>query len=663
MRTLLRAPTPLTLALASAALAGSACEIEYEIHPIVTPDDACMSGCFPAEVGAWSNTGTASQAGSAVEIVSFGYRGTDEKSKRIAVVGAPEDGSGAIHIDPLSTSSGEPDASPTRIGAPPSSPDRFGAHLLAVDVRKGSMIPAVPFPYPQRFGEELLVGAPGSSPSDQGAVFWYHHRSTADGDSWVLGGKFEPPGIPDSAQFGAVLAAPHDLDANSPSIHDSAPPPWIAIGAPGADRVYVAAVDPAAASPLALVMTLRGPSGTGYGTSLAIADLDQDGDLDLAIGAPDDDAGRGAVHVVPGIPGATPLDVTGARTFPASVVGSGYAEDFGASMDAGFIFSTDLAWPALVVGDPLADDYADPDVGAVSQIQLDGALNLLWHRMDHGGYGRDAHFGSAVAVGNFLAQDAGGSEASDCALAEEIAVSAPGESYGYTRNGVVAVYEACTDPSGGALANDPAAELYGDQDDDGAGASLASDFVQRNGHEDLIIGRPTRGGDRGGYRLTQAGTAGGLDDPFSGTWTGDDSSGSPFDLDVVWDVDPTGNDVLRVTMLSNANVRVADAFGTGSTCSVLGYDADFTGILPFPEIPWNYPGSGDWSAPADIDISDLVPVVGTWVVEADLEYDESAGEFRLDFSGTSGAITVFGSDCRVEGDPWTFTRTDALLCE
>lgn len=661
MRTPIPTPARLTLAL-TAALAGTACEIEYEIHPIVTPDDACVSGCFPAEAGAWSNGGVASQAGSAVEIVSFGYRGADEKSKRVAAIGAPAYGTGSFHVDAVSSSTGLPTGAPVRIGAPPASPARFGASLLAVDVREGSMIPGFP-PQSQRFGEELLVGAPGSSPADRGAVFWYHHKSTDAGDSWVLGGRFDPPGIPDSAQFGASLAAPHHLDANAPSKTDSGPPPWIAIGAPGADRVYVAAVNPAAANPLTLAMTVFGPAGTGFGTSLAIADLDQDGDLDLAIGAPDDDGGQGGVHVVPGIPGAIPLDAAGVRAFPASVVGSGYAEDFGASMDAGFIFTTDLAWPALVVGDPLADDYADPDVGAVSQIQLDGALNLAWHRMDHGGYGRDAHFGAAVAVGNFLAKDAGGSESSDCALAEEIAVSAPGESRGYTRNGVVAVYEACADPTGGALANDPAVEIYGDQDDDGAGAALASDFVQRNGHEDLVIGRPTRGGDRGGYRLTKAGTAGGLDDPFGGTWTGDDSSGSPFDLDVVWDVDPAGDDVLRVTMLSNANVRVADSYGTGSTCSVLGYDGDFTGVLPFPEIAWNYPGSGDWSAPADIDISDLVPVAGTWVVEADLEYDESAGEFRLDFSGTSGAITVFGSDCRVEGDPWTFTRTASRGCE
>jgi hypothetical protein len=111
----------------------------------------------------------------------------------------------------------------------------------------------------------------------------------------------------------------------------------LVIGMPGRREVLLMA-PPTGAEPVAdLVIARVGVDEPGFGTAVAVADTDGDGDLELWVGAPGADGGRGAIHRFPdidalGVPdlritGQIPADAVGSRIMACEdVTGDGHAD-------------------------------------------------------------------------------------------------------------------------------------------------------------------------------------------------------------------------------------------------------------------------------------------------------------------------------------------------
>ena len=426
-RDTMRTLTGLGTTAVLAAGAGGCLGMEYNIYPLAEPvvNDYPLVGeaaCLPEpEDGFVRVIGAGGEGGTAVELVEWGYR-NHEADLMSSAMGAPYSMRGAVLVNFTDRDAGTLDGVfPERITPPPlGNIARFGEALLAVDVREGGESGNLDIGY----GEELLVGAPGEVAEDdggEGLLFVFRgNYDTVDVPSryWEPDTRYQPPGLPLNAEFGAAIAAPYSA---GPGDY----PDWIAVGAPGEDAVYVLEVDESttAASRFGVLQVLRpdpGYAGTRFGAALAVADLDGDGRHDLAVGAPDDVTG-GHVFVFSGNPAGCGPVMIGQ---PLSAVGlhlasdlTGGADEFGAALAVGKIFGGAMTRRGLVVGVPGEDGVAS-NSGGVCQFRIDtdaAACPRLFEgfiRCDDNPVPEvGASFGAALSVGDFVPLDNLGSYA------------------------------------------------------------------------------------------------------------------------------------------------------------------------------------------------------------------------------------------------------------
>lgn len=657
----LRLTSLTALGLLASLTAG--CSVEYHLIPIEDPPDLCSVGCNVEKLESWINPNEASTAGTAVEIAAWGYDApqpaangsinlygyTLDKNRRTAFAGAPALQGGRVYQMPLSTTNGSfANTLATLISAPTGAAE-FGAALLAAELRNGWSIPPLgqPFTGPKAYGEELLVGAPGTA-SNKGSLFWYYSVAVS-ADPWVLGGSFVPATVVAGDRYGASIAMSHRLDSHFPDDVTTATPPWIAVGAPGGNKVFILHVDPTSSTPLTYVQTIFGAAGTRFGTSLAVADFNRDGFDDLAVGAPDA-SGTGRVQIFSGNGTATPITGGASLSVASTLTG---ADEHGTSLAAGFFRRNDLGRPALVVGDPGRNVGAATSVGGICQYQFTGTspMTVAWSRCDAASdLAANNRFGQAVAVGNYFATTETGSSTGACGLADEIAVGSPGEASG-ALGGAGAVRILALGADGGEPGESAASLMRGTTSSQSFGKALASEFVQPTIHEDLLIGSPTRNSSFGQMTITHAAAPNGAC-TIGGTWTSTDSAGHAFRLAVGFD-----GSFLNVTMLSNATIRAQNG---ASVCNILGTPIDFTGVAPISPIPW--PSCGvDHTEAVDMDISALTGFAAH--IFGTLTFNAAANTFTMRIDETMGILSPMNNACLIVNDPFVFTQTQALVCE
>lgn len=497
------------------------------------------------------------------------------------------------------------------------------------------------------YGEELLAGAPASY-NQKGAVVWYRHVGTSG--TWEYGGEITAPSGQTGERFGAALAAPSSFSIRTPSDTEAQHPAWIAVGAPGKNLVYIFIVIPGLDNPLLYTQTITGTTGAtaGFGTSLAIDDFNMDGRLDLAVGAPWESSGR--VYVYFGQVGFQPLASTPYEVAPTGALAAG--GEFGYSLAAGKFRRNDADRPALAVGVPDFNDGSVVDSGGLCQFQFTGAgavgMTTSWKRCDKN---PDPHendrYGQAVAVGNFRATNGTGKTNGSCAAGEEIAVGIPGKSNdGGALAGSVKILAQGMD--GGEPA-EVGQILRGTRTGEQFGRALASDFVQQNVHEDLVIGSPLFDASRGSIGLTKAEPPGGENDPISGTWRTTDSVGKDLDVFVVWNsVDAT----LAVDMLKSATL---EARKNGQLCSILGQDVTMTGRTTFPTIPW--------TTTAVTHTERVELTFSGYTVEADVTYNATQKTFSLDIDESVFPLSLLSNDCKIVNEPFVFEKISGAVCD
>lgn len=234
-------------------------------------------------------------------------------------------------------------------------------------------------------------------------------------------------------------------------------------------------------------------NGDGLGRALAVGNFNGDAFADLAIGAPGENGGRGAVHVLFG--SATGLTATGSRFFTQAT--SGIADDpeagdhFGATLAAGN-FDTSTAATELAIGVPDENSTTLPDVGIVQVLKgtpsgLTGAGSQTWSQNSAGiadAAEAGDRFGSSLAAGNL-----GGSTADD------LAIGVPEEDVGAVKDaGVVHVLLGSSSglvAAGSTLWRQGSGGI-GDtaEASDGFGAALAIGNIGISSYGDLVVGVP-----------------------------------------------------------------------------------------------------------------------------------------------------------------------------
>ena len=232
-----------------------------------------------------------------------------------------------------------------------------------------------------------------------------------------------------------------------------------------------------------------------FGAALAAGDFDGDGRDDLAIGAPGENSGAGAVHVLRGA--ADGLSRIGDQLWLQSSAGvddaSERGDGFGAVLAAGNLgYSTKEA--DLAVGIPGEDVgtiedagavavlYGQPGKGLTATIVPDRFVHQNTGGLDDAAERRD-HFGAALAIGDFGRTAQG-----------DLAVGVPGESAAAGRQGAVQVVYG--GPSGIDVADDQiwtagAGGLQGEpQAAAEFGRALAAGDLNGSAYADLAIGVP-----------------------------------------------------------------------------------------------------------------------------------------------------------------------------
>jgi hypothetical protein len=647
--------------------------------PYPTAADAV---CLPAAETEWLQPAAMSmQAGEAVELASWGWGG-EPHAYEAAAVGAPAWGGGQVMMFVADEIYGQlSTGSPQVLTPPPGSPSQFGAALHAADIadcrnRTSGDV---------QCGEELLVGAPGSM-DDVGAVHWYYAWDIP-ADQWQYGCSYTDPSAPPLAEFGASITSPLDDETAPPNAvagdHDLTES-MIAIGAPGADEVYLAAVHANAKNPcdvLAPLQVVTAPAslvGGRFGSSVVLADFDADGIDDLAVGAPGA-SGGGAVVVFRGDPAGPGvllpgLVLRGLAHLPAPQAGA----EFGAALAAGFFRGDDMNRAALAIGAP----GHDRSRGALCQAQFvpsgTGApLGLGWSRCDGYAAGHPSssidlgsRFGAALAVADAVAMDAGGKTNSPAANLEEVVVGIPGahvtQGGTLTREaGAVVVLE------GGANGAEPRtslssiSELFGRQTGSRFGAAVASGLVQDSPFEDLLIGVPDRGllapTGWGGAELTKAASQGAPLDPQNGVWTSTDSIGAPMEMMVMFD--PSAGELhlaMRTRSTFATVVSGGDPTDPADLCTLTFGSLNWSGTarerIQFPPVPWS-------GAPGCSTITEeLMPGL-----ELEMELCWDGTHFELSIDDDGGAMGLLDAanlaDCVIAGSPFLFTKTASSWCE
>lgn len=497
------------------------------------------------------------------------------------------------------------------------------------------------------YGEELLAGAPASY-NQKGSVVWYRHVGTSG--AWEYGGEITAPSGKTGERFGAALAAPSSYSIRTPSDTEAQHPAWIAVGAPGKNLVYIFIVIPQLENPLLYTQTLIGTTttGAGFGTSLAIADYNNDGLQDLAVGAPWQGTGR--VYVYFGQVGFQPISATPYEVAPTGALAAG--GEFGYSLAAGKFRRNDADRPALAVGVPDFNDGTVVDSGGLCQFQFTGVnaltMTTSWKRCDKN---PDPHasdrYGQAVAVGNFRATNGTGKTNGSCSIGEEIAVGIPGKSNaGGTLAGSVKILAQGMD--GGEPA-EVGQILRGTRTGEQFGRALASDFVQQNVHEDLVIGSPLFNSSTGSIGLTKAEPLGGESDPISGTWRTTDSAGNNLDVFLVWN---SADASLAVDMLTSATL---EAKRNGQVCNILGEDVTITGKTTFPTIPW--------TTTAVTHTERVELTFSGYNVEVDVTYNATAKTFTLNIDESVFPLSLMSNDCKIVNEPFVFQKISGAVCD
>lgn len=331
------------------------------------------------------------------------------------------------------------------IVAPAADAYQFGSAVAAANWHPSY---AAPFEITNAIGQELLVGAPGSD-SQRGRVYLYETRidesdlpSAHDRDlwSWALTGSVSTSSAPGD-RFGHSLAADR-RGAPDDEVE------WFAVGAPGANAVYIYSMPTGFYMPPAtpvLVQTLTpstlgaGFSAQDFGWSLVADDFDRDGYVDLAIGAPGTNQIPSKVFVVPGASsGSLPLDASNPTVIEHPVLDT----RFGTALDGGNLFQKqqtghDDGPRSLAIGAPNAQSGRGAVCWIAFEDMRDAPTDLI-ALTNPGAAGSDpscvdwpfppnnAAFGASVAIGNVSPVDPFLDETTVPARVHELIVGAPG---------------------------------------------------------------------------------------------------------------------------------------------------------------------------------------------------------------------------------------------
>lgn len=480
-----------------------------EIEPLFPTPSHGTSLCLAETASSYEAVvGSNRLAGHDVEILSTGASPLYENLYRWQVTGAPgredDDSIGRAFASYADIDTGvlEPSLGADVVLIPPApvgSYYQFGWSLLSADVRECHS--GATSGRHDGCGQEILVGAPDTSVHTTGGRVYYFKSNGDDvGGMLQYGGQLtRPAGLSLDAEFGySITAYTVVANADEPWLVAGTHVPWVAVGAPGVDMVYIYSVDPSLANPFTLVQSIAAPlSGHGFGHSLVAADFDDDGYADLAIGAPYETTSdnNGYVWTYRGQLGVSPLQ-------SSALLSSGYnlgadpsdAAHFGWSMDAG-PFVAAHSGDSLIIGAPL---LGTKDNGGFCQqvmrkgftgFYVDATLSDCWSNNFLSSFSNtDEHLGWAVSTGNFHNADSLGDSESTKAGHPEVAVSRPGYDNDRGAVNVFATVDSGVDSDHfWAWIEEWSGPHLGSR----FGASIATGYVHESNWEDLAIGAPS----------------------------------------------------------------------------------------------------------------------------------------------------------------------------